>query len=216
MPRSPDDVLTQLIADCRRSGWASSTIPFFYFQSFARASGWEPVATRRGDPAISRLRPNTRGDATPQSISAITGLDEQALHVDGAHLHSVPDIVVMHSTTPNSTPTRIWKPRFEIVHSHAVKHGVFFVGSGRQTFLATAVDDCGLRFDPHCMAPADKRARDAWTLLTTYGDVHEHRWDTPDTLLFVHNRAVLHGRAKAAENEERELTRIAYKTGILK
>ncbi|WP_280183068.1 TauD/TfdA family dioxygenase [Nocardia cyriacigeorgica] len=216
MPGSPDDVLTQLIADCRTSGWASSTMPFFYFQSFARASGWEPVATRRGDPATSRLRPTTKREASPQSISAATGLGEQALHVDGAHLHSIPDIVVMHSDTPNLTPTRIWKPPFDVVHSHAVKHGVFLVGSGRQTFLATAVDDGGLRFDPHCMVPADKRARDASKLLTTYGDVHEHRWDKPNTLLFVHNRTVLHGRAKVADNDERELTRIAYKTGNLK
>ncbi|MFD3427515.1 hypothetical protein [Nocardia fluminea] len=216
MHETPDDVLIQLVRECRRVGWASSVMPLWYFESFARLKGWEPIATRRGDPATSRLRPTTAAEANPKSISATTGLNEQALHVDGAHLHTVPDIVVMHSTTENSTPTRIWKPRLDGPNHHTVRNGVFFVGTGQQAFLATAVDECGLRFDPHCMVPADKRAREAWTLLTCYGDVHEHRWDAPNTLLLIHNRAVLHGRGKAAENEERELTRTAYKTGFLR
>ncbi|WP_216915357.1 TauD/TfdA family dioxygenase [Nocardia noduli] len=216
MTESPDDVLAQMIRDCRQNGWASSVMPFFYVESFARENGWEPVATRRGDSSISRLKPTETNAANPRSISAVSGSGEQLLHVDGAHLHTVPDLVVMHASIPSPTPTRMWKPGFDIRHSHAVRHGVFLVGSGRQTFLATAVDDCGLRFDPYCMVPGDKRARDAWTTLTTYGDIHEHRWDVPNSLLFVDNRAVLHGRAKAVADQDRELTRVAYQAGTSK
>ncbi|WP_054812921.1 TauD/TfdA family dioxygenase [Nocardia arizonensis] len=216
MNESPDDVLAQMVGECRKSGWASAVMPLHYVKIFAREHGWEPVATRRGDSPVSRLKPTETNAANPRSISAVTGLDEQLLHVDGSHLHAVPDLVVMHTSAPSSTPTRIWKPGFNVRHSNAVRHGVFFVGSGRQTFLATAVDDRGLRFDPYCMIPGDKRARDAWTALTTYGDIHEHRWDVPNSLLFVDNRAVLHGRAKASADQDRELTRVAYQTGTFK
>ncbi|MET8426850.1 hypothetical protein [Nocardia sp. NPDC004860] len=216
MPTSPNEVLDQLVTDSAKTGWATMTIPLALFKAFARESGWEAVATRRGDSSVSKLKPTVSAEAPVRSVSAATGLEAQLLHVDGAHLPFVPDIVVMHSDTVNSTATRIWKPSFGVVHSSAVQHGVFIVGTGRDAFLACAADDTGLRFDPYCMSPADSRSRDASSLLTSYDDVYEHAWDEPNKLLLIRNRVVLHGRARAEKGEERELTRIAYRTGPLK
>lgn len=165
---------------------------------------------------MSKLKPTVASEAPARSISATVGLGAQLLHVDGAHIPAMPDFVVMHSEAVNSTGTRIWRPGFEVVHSSPVQHGVFIVGTGRDSFLACAADDNELRFDPYCMTPADSRSREAFTLLTSYNDVHEHVWDEPNKLLLVRNRMVLHGRAMAVDGEERELTRIGYRTGPLK
>lgn len=216
MLTSPDEVLNQLVAASTMPGWATATIPLSQFQSYAGRRGWEPIATRRGDSAVANLTPTAAAAAPARSISATAGLDAQMLHVDGAHLYAVPDIVVMHSETVSSTITRIWRPKFEILNSSALKHGVFIVGVGRDSFLACAYDYNGLRFDPYCMAPADSRSREAYDLLTSYEGVHEHVWSEPNTLLLIRNRKVLHGRAKTVEGENRELTRIAYKTGPLR
>ncbi|MFF0496468.1 hypothetical protein ACFYU5_08700 [Nocardia aobensis] len=213
MATSPYEVLDQLVIDAAKSGWATATMPLSFLKSYARERRWEPIATRRGDSAVSKLKPTVASEAPARSISATVGLDAQLLHVDGAHIPVMPDIVVMHSETVNLTATRIWRPGFEVVHSSAVQHGVFIVGTGRDSFLACAADDQGLRFDPYCMTPADGRSREAFTLLTSYDDVHEHAWDEPNKLLLVRNRMVLHGRAKVAGGEERELTRIGYRTG---
>lgn len=213
MSTSSFEVLDQLVIDTGKSGWATTTMPLSLFKSYARQRQWEPIATRRGDSAVSKLRPTVASEAPARSISATVGLDAQLLHVDGAHIPAMPDMIVMHSETVNLTATRIWRPAFGVVYSSAVQHGVFIVGTGRDSFLACAADDKGLRFDPYCMTPADIRSREAFTLLTSYDEVHEHAWDEPNKLLLVRNRMVLHGRAKAADGEERELTRIGYRTG---
>ncbi|MEU0541711.1 hypothetical protein ABZ319_17750 [Nocardia sp. NPDC005978] len=216
MPTSPYEVLDQLVIDTAKMGWATTTMSLSLLKGFARERGWEPIATRRGDSAVSKLKPTVASEAPARSISATVGLDAQLLHVDGAHIPAMPDVVVMHFETVNLTATRIWSPGFEVVRSSPVQHGVFIVGTGRDTFLACAADDNGLRFDPYCMTPADRRSQEAFTLLTSYGDVHEHAWDEPDKLLLVRNRMVLHGRAKAVDGEDRELSRIGYRTGPLK
>jgi len=46
---------------------------------------------------VSVLRPQEQGQAHPYSISAVHGLGEQPLHVDGSHMFRPPDVVVLVS-----------------------------------------------------------------------------------------------------------------------
>ena len=51
----------------QRDGWASGSGDTVRIQ--AAAPGWAEVATRRGDPPVSVLRPTEQGAAHPKSLT---------------------------------------------------------------------------------------------------------------------------------------------------
>src|SRR3546814_20667711 len=69
----------------------------------ARRLGWEAVSMRDGDPPVSELRPVPADRARPNSLSSRTGLGDQPLHTDGAHLDRPPDVIAL--ACPGSHPT---------------------------------------------------------------------------------------------------------------
>lgn len=208
--------LRELWAEAKVSGWAFGRGRLETVGSLATYLGWEPVETRRGEGRISTLRPTRRQDAHPRSISAVHGLEEQPLHVDGSHMPTPPDAVILHSASVSATATNLF--HYDHVASEpysSLTHGLFVVGTGPWAFLAPAVDRNGLRYDPTIMEPADARAREAADYLRTRQSVPEKfHWTEPDTFLVIHNRSVLHGRAAVVDGDgNRELTRMAYYVG---
>lgn len=178
----------------------------------ANALGLLAAHNRVGEDPLSTLRPTTAADAKPASLSAVVGLDAQPLHTDGAHLKRVPDYVLLWCAEPSATPTRIWSPWNAVERQD--QHGIFVVKSGRNTWLAPAIDSHrSLRFDPICMTPGDSAARRLTAALQSppAGDVHSVLWDSPGKILLLRNRQVLHGRAAVIEGDtHRKLERIAY------
>jgi hypothetical protein len=208
--------LSELWSEAKQRGWATGQAKVNVSLE-AAMSHWTPVATREGDESISRLRPTDRGQAHPRSISAVHGLGEQPLHVDGAHMVRPPDVVVLTSENPSSTPTNLWrfgadsKAPFE-----AMCHGLFVVGSGRSAFLSPVLEETRrgrkLRYDPTIMIPADARAHEAAEYLNdAQAPAFAFQWTEPDSILVIDNRSVLHGRAALLEGDiDRELTRQAF------
>lgn len=170
---------------------------------------------RRGDPSINTLRPLSRSQARANSLSSRYGMDAQPLHTDGAHLIHPPDVVVLLCETTNSTPTRLWR-LWRVASSRSVipgyiRHGVFLVNGGKESFFATACSGGRIRYDPGCMTPCDARARQTATLFEEgTQDAFDHVWNEPNMMLVIDNRTALHGRASAVDEPQRELRRISF------
>lgn len=208
--------LRDLWSQAKKHGWATGHGKLNVTRE-AAVSRWTPVATREGDEAISRLRPTDRGQAHPRSISAVHGLGEQPLHIDGAHMVRPPDVVILTSENVSSTPTNLW--RFHSLYKvpyDSMCHGLFVVGSGRFAFLSPALEETRqgrkLRYDPTIMVPADARAREAAEYLNeVHSTAFAFKWGEPDSILMIDNRSVLHGRAAVVDGDlDRELTRHAF------
>lgn len=208
--------LRDLWSEAKKHGWATAQGKI-NIRGQAAASRWTPVATREGDEVISRLRPTERGQAHPRSISAVHGLGEQPLHIDGAHMVRPPDVVILTSENVSSTPTNLWRMRslYKVPYD-SLCHGLFVVGSGRFAFLSPALEGTSsgrkLRYDPTIMAPADARAHEAAVYLNgAHLTASAFEWAQPDLILMIDNRSVLHGRAALVDGDtDRELTRHAF------
>lgn len=210
------DDLAALSAKALRDGWASGEGDLTSIREQAKLLGWTEVPARRGDPPVTTLKPKSKADAHPGSLSASYGLDAQPLHTDGAHLQVPPDILIFVSQSANKTPTRLWRQprfgRFSVAPNAALLNGMFLVRDGRESFFAPAVLEGRFRFDPGCMAPCDQRAVAAVRYFAEEFDSAEaFEWPSANRLLVLNNRRTLHARSAMAPGDEgRELSRIAY------
>jgi hypothetical protein len=102
-----------------------------------------------------------------------------------------------------------------VVPAAAAEGGVFLIDSGPDRFLATLYTPVGgWRWDPGCMTPCDQRAREVATFLSQLSDeVVDYAWDEPNQFLLMDNTQVLHARGDAADDPERQLTRLAFTVG---
>jgi hypothetical protein len=217
--------LDALATEARGQGWASGSGDVASVRMQAALLGWVEVAPRRGDATVSVLRPSAAGNAHPNSLSATYGLGQQPLHTDGAHMQDPPDLLVLISALPTATPTRLWRPDFRqsppASTTTAFSHGMFLVRNGHESFYAPALagswalaGSC-YRYDPGCMTPCDARAREVQEYFEQQlSRAVMNEWRTAGQVLVVDNRRVLHARAAVAAGDlNRELTRIAFRTG---
>jgi alpha-ketoglutarate-dependent taurine dioxygenase len=141
------------------------------------------------------------------------------LHTDGAHLADPPDFVVLFAEEPNETPTRLFRPtmmsRQHMPPSEELRHGMFVVRNGRDSFFASAYDLRRYRFDRGCMTPCDARAHVVDEFFATAEErALAHDWTAPHQILIIDNRRTLHAReAVAAGDDDRTLVRVAYRIG---
>lgn len=177
--------------------------------------------TQSGSSQAQTLRPMRAGDAPRRSLSAIVGHGQQPFHTDGAHLATPPDIVVLHSeeVTPTATLLLGPLPEFPFLNAEqaeALRNGIFTVRGNDGAFLASALQGRRLRYDPGCMTPSDNLARAVGDYFTDFEEalIVRHEWNTPNTLLLIDNRRMLHARAEVAgDAETRVLGRRAYMEG---
>ncbi len=198
---------------------AQKAVAVTFFLQQAAPLGWVEVATRRGDATVSVLRPVDASAAHPKSLSANYGLGQQPLHTDGAHLPDPPDLVVLVSQRPSSTPTWLWRPATPVpwqptIPSVALRHGMFLVRNGRDSFYAPALSGSRYRYDPGCMTACDARAREVEQyFMKQLAEATTHEWSGAGQVLVVDNRRVLHARSAMTKDDlDRELTRVAFST----
>ncbi|MFJ8970832.1 hypothetical protein ACIRJ3_09570 [Streptomyces anulatus] len=208
-------ILEDLLQVSRACGWAVGQANLAQVRVDAMRLKWIEVPTRRGGPALSTLRPVGQAEAEPNSLSARYGKNAQPLHTDGAHLPHPPDIVVLACETTSTTPTRLWSRNRNGLFAERlpdfVQHGVFLIASGKDSFFTTATEGGHLRYDPGCMIPCDARARQSVRFFEERESaVTEHQWSEPAQVLLIDNRRVLHARASAAHEPEREIQRLNF------
>lgn len=214
--------LKALAATAQDKGWVSGSGDVESIRKQAASLGWAEVAPRRGDTTVSVLRPVVAAAAHPSSLSAAYGLGQQPLHTDGAHIQAPPDLLVFISERPSTTPTQLLRPngasrrKGEIeIPLAALRHGMFLVRSGRDSFYAPVLSGSRYRYDPGCMTPCDVRALEVQGYFEEQlSRASAHEWSAAGQVLVVDNRRTLHARSAVAESDaERELTRIAFRFG---
>jgi hypothetical protein len=214
--------LKALAATARAKGWAPGSGDVESIRKQAASLGWTEVAPRRGDAAVSVLRPVTESTAHPSSLSVVYGLGKQPLHTDGAHLQEPPAFLVFICERPTTTATLLWRPDVpgrrsgpRTMSAEALRHGMFVVRNGRDSFYAPVLSGSSYRYDPGCMTPCDARAREVQDYFEQQSSrAAAHEWSAAGQVLVVDNRHALHARAAVAEDDlDRELTRIAFRSG---
>lgn len=164
------------------------------------------------------LKPASPKMANAKSLSAVYGRGQQPLHTDGAHLSEPPDILILSAVAPTSVPTLLWR-HMDLVSGLSeldedIRHGLFTVDDGASTFLAPArtgwtETTARLRYDPGCMTPADSRAqRVSAHFEGVVGSATAFEWTHDDQILVIDNRSVLHARANAVADPDREMRRL--------
>lgn len=122
--------------------------------------------------------------------------------------------MVLAAEKPSPVPTMLWRGNYRRTAHDILNHGLFKVNDGVSPFLAPVYEGGRYRFDPGCMTPADSRARRALAYLEqALQTATPFFWTEPDQVLVLDNRAVLHGRADAAADPERELKRVMFRLG---
>lgn len=206
-------IMSELVTEARSKGWATGTSSLLSVQSSVARHGWTTRPNRTGGPSVETLTPVKQERARMQSLSAVSGMGAQPLHTDGAHLRIPPDIVILAAPKPSAVTTSLWKFPCSGVPTQVrndLRHGLFVVSTGGNSFLAPAFEDGRLRYDPGCMTAADERAR---RVRAFFADAREsaveHGWDTPDLVLVINNRAVVHARDDASTEPDRTIHRLA-------
>jgi hypothetical protein len=204
----------QTLRQASQSGWAEVPGSIERFEADLRAAGRAILPGRPGQPSISTLRPVTSERAHRFSLSASYGRGKFPLHTDGAHLTRPPEFVVFEGLGDecNVTATVLWDIKAELETSRMLSdtfaHGTFVVGRGPAAFLAPAIEGSHLRYDPGCMRPLDRSARNvALHVENAWGRAHRVRC-VPNKLLVIDNRRVVHGRESVTDSPNRRIRRL--------
>jgi alpha-ketoglutarate-dependent taurine dioxygenase len=170
----------------------------------------QPLPSRAGASIIDELRPISKREAQPRSLSALHGLNGFPLHTDTAHWRTPARYIALRAATNQSgaRPTaflNLQSLKFQPEEVAALKRATFSVRNGRHSFLCTMIsaDNSMLRFDPGCMTPTSNVAASALAMFSAKVNVsHRHRifWRQGDTLI-LDNWRLLHGRASVAFND---------------
>lgn len=204
---------TAILDALRLEGWVAVAGNLPQLRMALHSAGATPATSQRGR-SHGVLRPYSVSEAPVHSMSAIYGLDEQPMHTDGAHLGVPPDVIALWSADPSPTPTLIWAPlQSSKGYPDYLRTGLFSVRSKGGTFLAPALKDDQLRFDPVCMSPGDGLARKASEYFESLrSEAVRHEWTESNALLLIDNRRCLHARGAVAENDDqRRLERVTFR-----
>ncbi|SEC07042.1 Taurine catabolism dioxygenase TauD, TfdA family [Nocardioides exalbidus] len=91
-------------------------------------------------------------------------------------------------------------------------HGLFTIDDGVSRVLAPAYANARFRFDPGCMTPADSRARRVVDFFVdALASATEFEWSEPNQVLVINNRTVLHARADAQADPDRQMQRLMFR-----
>lgn len=207
--------LARLVEEALENGWAVGNGSLQQIKYQSSLIGHEIVSSRKAGPLNELLKPTDQGHAPRQSLSATYGRGEQPLHTDGAHHVQPPEVVLLSVARTSDVPTLLWRFRTGELPEGTLddlRHGLFTVRSGKDSFLAPALEGHRLRLDPGCMDAGDHRARRVLAFLESIRDeADRHTWVLPDTVLAIDNRRVLHARASTDGEPGRAMHRVTLK-----
>ena len=204
-------LVQQAFKDAEKCGWSECPVPLPKALEVIGDAA-EVIPSRPGNPPVGELNAIDQASARPLSLSGRFGRGVFPLHTDGAQLAHPPDMVLLEFSQPTSqAPTLLFTPRLDEVPStvrHALQQGVFDAGAGRTTFLAHALTEQRLRFDPVIMVPRDSLARLVMRFFSEcLARSIKYCARAPGNTLIINNRRTLHGRAAVPDGVSRKADR---------
>lgn len=176
-----------------------------------------PQARGRAGAFEEVVRPQTRDDAHPRSLSAEYGLGALPFHVELSHRPRPCRYLLLGCIDPGmcGAVTRLldWRAlAFSEEDSRLLECAPILVRTGRRSFYSTFLppDRAFLRFDPGCIEAVDDRGRSATRLLEqrfSLATPEFIEWRRGD-ILIIDNWRTLHGRGPSAYGSLRRLVRI--------
>lgn len=214
--------LSPAFSDLRLRGWATLRVEVRSEDDMV--SALKGVGSILGEPARGRaksvgeiLRPLTRSDAHPRSLSAIYGTERLPFHTELGHRRQPCRYLLLGCIDPGAPASatllvdwnRIGLDERDLT---LLESAPILVRTGRRSFYSTILAKGRefLRFDPGCMEAVDRRGADALRLV---GDrlaqawAYRQDWRTGDMLL-VDNWRILHGREPSSVANGRRLARV--------
>lgn len=163
------------------------------------------------------VRPRTRDDGYPRSLSARYGLNALPFHAELSHRSRPCRYLLLGCIEPGS-PSAVtmlldWRSlRFSPEELLLLEGAPVLVRAGRRSFYSTILspDRAFLRYDPGCLEAVDERGRAVLTLVEhrlASSSPETHQWRRGD-ILIIDNWRVLHGRGPSDHGSGRCLARI--------
>lgn len=214
--------------ELKEHGWTMTAADATEEQAFAEylrdlaASLGVPVAARKGEGAVSLLRPTEAGDARPNSLSATYSTGSFPFHVDTAHWIVPCRYIVLGCVDPGDGNRRtLLLDTATLLLSDEQRQQLertpLRVVNGRQSFFSTITKQgrSFVRYDPGCMRAATCDGERALAVLAAAARsdrVTEIRWRKGNVLI-VDNWRVLHGRSGANVSDPRRTLLRVYVRG---
>lgn len=168
---------------------------------------------------IFHLKPKLKGDGITGTLSNRYGREEFPYHTDTVFWTKPARYVLLHSNLESDCSTLMLKTSdvlnfFSPEEVKKAKRSNFIIKTnGKTQYTSLFIKDLNtllLKYDPTCMFPVDKLARE--TVLKLEKVVSELqpsriRWSTNKTVIFD-NWKILHGRDSVKDKDNRELKRI--------
>lgn len=172
-----------------------------------------------GSSTTRRLQPGKSGKAQTRSLSSIYGTAAYPLHSDCAYYRRPPDVILFRARTPSRVAT-VLLDAFEVIEgiSQELLEAPFVVRGIRKSFLSPILRNGKIRWDTHCMSPAEPMAAfaaESFLQSTVSADKIRHEYIDSTTTLVINNRRMLHGRESATNQQDRMIESVLiYKDTI--
>lgn len=185
------------------------------FVEFANYLG-RPIPLADGS-VVKTLRVSPSGKARPNTLTGRFGTGVFPFHTDTAFWPRPARLVLLRAVCGDLRRPTILIPFTtiaEAVAPHQLRRGAWLCDTGRRKTYTTIHfeqdGESGLRYDPNCMTPANKAAREVDELLRPRcfdinGELIEWR---PNRVAVIPNWTYLHARGSGCDDLDRLLERI--------
>lgn len=165
------------------------------------------------------LKPKSVNESLLGTFSNKHGLQEFPLHTDTAFYNIPARFILMHSANSNSCDTTILRKsdfwyQLTDAEKKMAKRAIYLVKTNRERFYTSFIfkenNEYGLKYDPSCMLPYNKFAKDFDQILQRVISGIEPKkikWTEGKTVI-IDNWKTLHGRKSAEKDTTRMLKRI--------
>lgn len=215
-----ESTISQLILAVRRSGFCLFSIPREVpLESLAHRLG-NPVASVPGQYTVDIIRPKSKEESRPGTLSFIHGTDSFPFHTETAHWRHPVDWVILRCISPGAgnRPTLLidgWSLALDKAKQNQLTQGLMVVRSGSRSFLAPLAkwheSRLLFRHDSACMRPASKYDVPALRILESaiaHAKQTAITWE-PEQCVVFDNRRIFHSRAVSSISDpDRQLERV--------
>jgi hypothetical protein len=178
----------------------------------------KPIESRKGRDVVEIIKPLSKEEALPKSLSFKFGTGFFPMHSETAHWPIPCKYMMLCCINEGQGGRRTLlidfrRIKFSKNELEVLRSGIFLMRNAKNSFYSNIIASHNdfIRFDPGCMEPmnlAAKRALEIMDNKFSNSSPVEIKWNTGD-LLLLNNWHMLHGRSESNRlDSDRELLRI--------